>query len=164
MMVATRRFGPIEQVDVPEQHLYEFYPGLGGFEGHHNYALITDADSPVEWLQSTSDPSVVFALLEPFLFYQDYGFELPDADASALGLNRPEQAMVRCILTLRESADAISANLMAPVVLNPQARLGRQILLHDSGLPLRFPVLDTLASEDEAPVHAPATPAAEVAA
>src|SRR5438045_3598908 len=100
MLVATRRFGPVERIEIPEQQLYEFYPGLGGFEAHHNYALITDEDSPVEWLQSTSDPAVVFALLEPFLFYPEYGFELPDADASALGLSRPEQAIVRCILSL----------------------------------------------------------------
>lgn len=151
MQVATRRFGPVENVEVADDQLYEFYPGLGGFEAHHNFALISDPDSPVEWLQSTADASVVFALLEPFLFYPEYAFELTDGDASALGLHRPEQAIVRCILTLRESADAITANLMAPIVLNPQARLGRQILLHDSGLPLRFPVLESLSVEEEEP-------------
>lgn len=35
MLVQTRRYGPMETVDVPTVRLYEFYPGLGGFEGHH---------------------------------------------------------------------------------------------------------------------------------
>ena len=144
MLVQTGRFGPVEQVDVPAGQLYEFFPGLGGFEEHHTYALITDADSPVEWLQSTADPNVVFALLEPFLFQPDYAFEMADADAAALGIQRPEDAVVRTILTLRDSASEITANLLAPIVLNPRTRLGRQIVLQDGELPLRFPVLDGL--------------------
>lgn len=163
MLVQTGRFGPVEQVEVPAAQLYEFFPGLGGFEEHHTYAVITDEDSPVEWLQSTADPNVVFALLEPFVFQPDYAFEMADADAAALGLQRPEDAIVRSILTLRESATEITANLLAPIVLNPRTRLGRQIVLLDPDLPLRFPVLDGLhasheldatSSEDEAAAQA----------
>lgn len=153
MLVQTGRFGPVEQVEVPAAQLYEFFPGLGGFEEHHTYAVITDADSPVEWLQSTADPNVVFALLEPFVFQPEYAFEMADADAAALGLQRPEDAVVRSILTLRDSAAEITANLLAPIVLNPRTRLGRQIVLQDGELPLRFPVLDGLhaANQVEAP-------------
>jgi flagellar assembly factor FliW len=146
MLVQTRRFGPLEDIEVPASQLYEFFPGLGGFEDHHHYAVIADADSPVEWLQSTSDPNVVFALLEPFVFAPDYSFEMADADAAALGLQRPEDAVVRTILTLRDSAASITANLMAPIVLNPRTRLGRQIVLQETELSLRFPVLEGLHS------------------
>ncbi len=144
MQVKTRRFGPLETVEVPASQLYEFFPGLGGFEAHHQYALIADEESPVEWLQSTADPDVVFALLEPFIFAPDYSFEMTDADAAALALTRPSDAMVRTILTLRDSASAITANLMAPIVLNPSMHLGRQIVLQESELPMRFPVMEGL--------------------
>ena len=144
MQVQTRRFGPLETVEVPAAQVYEFYPGLGGFEDHHQYALIPDEDSPLEWLQSTADPDVVFALLEPFIFCPDYSFEMTDADAAALELTRPADAMIRSILTLRDSASSITANLMAPVVLNPSMRLGRQIVLQETEQPLRFPVMSGL--------------------
>lgn len=144
MLVQTRRYGPLETIDVPASQLYEFYPGLGGFQEHHSYAVLTEQDSPVEWLQATGDADVCFALLDPFLFQPDYTFEMADPDASALGLAQPEEAIVRVILTLRESASEITANLMAPVVLNPGMRLGRQLVLQDSDWPLRAPVLDTL--------------------
>jgi flagellar assembly factor FliW len=144
MQVQTRRFGPLETVEVPASQVYEFYPGLGGFEDHHQFALIPDQDSPLEWLQSTADPDVVFALLEPFIFCPDYSFEMTDADAAALGLTRPADALVRVILTLRDSASAITANLMAPVVLNPSMRLGRQMVLQETEQSLRFPVLSGL--------------------
>jgi flagellar assembly factor FliW len=144
MQVKTRRFGPLETVDVPEAQLYQFFPGLGGFEAHHEYALITEQDSPVEWLQSLSDPDVVFAVLEPFIFNPDYSFEMTDADAAGLGLTRPSDALVRAILTLRDSASQITANLMAPIILNPSLNLGRQIVLQDAELSLRFAVMDGL--------------------
>jgi flagellar assembly factor FliW len=144
MQVNTRRFGPMETLEVPDAQLYQFFPGLGGFEAHHEYGLITEQDSPVEWLQSLSDPDVVFAVLEPFVFNPDYSFEMTDADAAGLGLTRPADALVRAILTLRDSASAITANLMAPVILNPALRLGRQVVLQDAELSIRFPVMDGL--------------------
>ena len=144
MLVQTRRYGPLEEVEVPAAKLYEFFPGLGGFEAHYRYAVIAESDSPVEWLQSTADPDVAFALLDPFLFCPDYSFEMADADVAALGIMAPEQALVRVILTLRDSAAGITANLMAPVILNPQTQLGRQLVLQDLELPLRFPVLEAV--------------------
>ncbi len=118
----------------------------------------------MEWLQSTADPDVVFAMLDPFLFEPGYTFEMADPDAAALGLRSPEEAIIRVILTLRESAAAITANLMAPVVLNPLTRLGRQVVLQDSDLPLRFPVLDGLqAHQAEVPAAASADLPADTA-
>jgi flagellar assembly factor FliW len=87
---------------------------------------------------------VVFALLEPFIFNPEYAFEMTDADAAGLGLTRPTDALVRAILTLRDSASAITANLMAPIILNPALRLGRQVVLQDADLALRFAVMDGL--------------------
>ena len=69
---------------------------------------------------------------------------MADADAAALGLGRPEDAIVRAMLTLRDSAAEITANLIAPVILNPHTRLGRQIVLQESDWPLRAPVLESL--------------------
>lgn len=144
MIVMTHRFGVEEQVEVPDEQLYDFRRGLGAFEGLHRYALIVDPDSPVEWLQSLDDEHVVFALLEPFVFQPGFEFELPDADALALRLDRPEDAMVRSILAMREDPEEITANLLAPLVLNPAAGLGGQVLLQDSDWPLRVPVFEAL--------------------
>lgn len=144
MEVKTSRFGSDETVEVSEERIFEFYPGLGGFEHHHRYALITEPDSPLEWLQSVEEAAVGFALMEPFLFYPDYGFELLDGDAEALGLDAPEDALVRCLLTVREEAAETTANLLAPIIINERTRLGRQIVLQDSTFPLRYPVFEAL--------------------
>ncbi len=144
MQVMTNRFDVEETVEVAENQIYEFALGLAGFEDHHRFALISEEDSPIEWLQSLDDAQVSFSLLEPFLFYPEYGFELSDADAQALGLRGPEEALVRCVLTVRETPEETTANLMAPIVLNQRGCVGRQVLLQGTDMPLRYPVFEVL--------------------
>ena len=144
MLVTTSRYGADETVEVADDQLFEFSPGLSSFEDHHRYALLTDERSPIEWLQSLDSPAVVFPFLEPFLFYPEYGFELPDSDAEALGLRGPEEALVRCLLAVREAAQETTANLLAPIIFNRRTRCGRQVVLQGTNLPLRFPVFEVL--------------------
>lgn len=142
--VRTTRYGHEETVSVPEEAVYDVGPGILGFDGLRRYALLPEKDSPLEWVQAMDDPDIAFAVLDPFLFYPGYSFELADAEVEALGLARPEDARVRVILTLHESAEGITANLLAPLVLNPRMRRARQVVLQESELPLRFPVLESL--------------------
>ena len=145
MQVKTRLLGNDETIEVSEEQVFAFDPPMGGFEEHRRFALITDEESPVEWLQSLDDPEVAFALLEPFLFEPDYAFELPDGDAEGLGMLDPEDGFVRCILTLRDDPDAITANMVAPLVFGRRSHLVRQLVLQDSGQPLRRPILSSIA-------------------
>lgn len=145
MQVVTKLLGVEETIEVSEDQLFAFDPPLGGFEENRRFVLIVDEESPVEWLQSVDDPDVAFALLEPFLFEPDYAFELADGDAKDLGMESPEDAVVRCILTLRDDPDEITANMVAPLVLCLRSHLVRQIVLQDSGQPLRRPILTGIA-------------------
>jgi len=151
MQVRTNLMGVEEVMEISEQQIFAFEPGLGGFESLRRYALIGESDSPVEWLQSLDDPDVSFALLEPFLFRPDYVFELPDRDAEALGMQEPGDALVRCILTLSEQAEKITANLLAPLVLCRRTHLARQVILQDADLDLRAPVFTGAATFEESP-------------
>jgi flagellar assembly factor FliW len=147
MKVKTTIHGRRETLEVSTEQVYAFDPPLGGFAGLRRYALIPEEGSPVEWLQSLEDPDVAFAVLEPFLFLADYAFELPEADTEALGLSSPDEALVRCVLTLREDPAEITANLLAPIVLSRRTHMGRQLILQDSGLPIRYPILDAVDAE-----------------
>jgi flagellar assembly factor FliW len=144
MLVATRRVGVVERIDVPENRIFEFYPGLGGFEDHHRFALIIEPDSPVEWLQSMSNQDVCFPLVAPESIVTDYTFELPDPDATALGASSADDLIVRIVLTVREPVEETTANLLAPLVLNTATRLGRQLVLQDSDYPIRAAVFVSL--------------------
>jgi flagellar assembly factor FliW len=140
MLVRTNFLGVEETIEVSEEQIFAFEPGIGGFESLRRYALIPESDSPVEWLQSLDDPEVAFALLEPFTFRADYAFELSDADAEALGMHEPGDALVRCVLTLHEDPTKITANMLAPMVLCRRTHMARQIIAQDVDYDLRYPL------------------------
>lgn len=144
MKVLTTMNGVEETVEIAPESIFAMEPALGGFPDLRRYVLITEADSPVEWLQSLDDAGTVFALIEPFLFMQGYAFELSEGDVAALGVQAPEDVLVRCIVTLREDPSGITANLLAPVVFCRRTHLARQIILQDSELPIRFPLFQAV--------------------
>jgi flagellar assembly factor FliW len=144
MQVTTYRYGNEEVVEVDDAQVFEFRPGLTGFEQYQRYARLQDGDSPIEWLQSLDHAGVCFTMMEPFLFYPNYGFELSDFDCHDLGLKEPQDALVRCLLTLHDAAEETTANLMAPIVLSRSGGRGRQIVLQESHLPLRFFVFEAM--------------------
>jgi flagellar assembly factor FliW len=148
MLVRTNFLGVEETMEVSEEQIFAFEPGLGGFEGLRRYALIPEHDSPIEWLQSLEDPDVAFALLEPFALRADYAFELSDADTDALGMHEPSDALVRCVLTLHEDPTKITANMLAPLVLCRRTHLARQVIVQNSDYPLRLPVFAMLAEQE----------------
>jgi flagellar assembly factor FliW len=140
MRVKTTLLGIEETIEVSEEQIYAFEPGLGGFESLRRYALIPEVDSPVDWLVSLEDPDVCFALIEPFSFEPAYAFELTDSDAEALGMREAGDALVRCILTLNEDPQKITANLLAPLVLCRRTHMARQVIVQDERYGLRAPV------------------------
>lgn len=156
MRVKTTLLGAEETVEVSEEQIFAFEPGIGGFESLRRFALVREDDTALEWLVSLDDPNVSFAVLEPFLFQPDYAFELGDRDVEALGLHEAGDAMVRCLLTLDEDPEQITANLLAPLVFSRRTHLARQIILSESAYSLRTQVLQAGMLDDEQPLRASA--------
>ncbi len=52
-------------------------------------------------------------------------------------MTEPADALVRCILTLSEEAEKITANPLAPLVLCRRTHLARQVILQDPELEIR---------------------------
>lgn len=127
MIIETLSWGNLE---VNEEQLYHFSKGIPGFDEQTDFALINMEDTPFWYLQSLKDKELSFLLSDPFIFYPNYEFELPDNEAEGLGLD--PQVVIRCIITLKEQAQQSTINLLAPIVLNPERNSGKQIVLHSS--------------------------------
>ena len=67
-----------------------------------------------------------------------------------VGLRAPEDALIRCVLTLHDDPEATTANLVAPIVLNRRTRKGRQVILQGTSLSMRYPVFESLSLAAEA--------------
>lgn len=117
-------------LEVNDEDIYQFHKGLPGFEEETQFVLVPWEDTPFVYLQSTCQPGLAFILVSPFTFVPDYSFELGEVDKEELEI--VEQVLVYSMVTIHSQANKSTMNLLAPVVLNPEKRLGKQVVLHQS--------------------------------
>ena len=127
MLIQSTRFG---EINVSEETIFKFLHGLPGFPEEKEFALLPyQPDSPFNFMQSLQDPDLAFMVVEPFLFFREYTFELEDQAAAELGISEQNPPQIFTIVTIPESVEAMTANLLAPVVINNRDRTALQIVL-----------------------------------
>jgi len=127
MKIDTKRFGELE---INNEDIITFPEGILGFDNINRFIVLGfEEQAPFKWLQSIDDAEVAFVIVEPFLFFPDYEFEISDEDKKLLEINNLEDILVYIILVIREKASESTANLMAPLILNQTKRKAKQIII-----------------------------------
>lgn len=129
--VNTVRFGDIE---VDESKVVHFPQGIPAFEEEHEFLIIPyDETSPYVFLQSLTTPDLAFLMTIPFVFFPDYEFEIDDDSLSKLGIREQEELLIYVLLSLPGGmVEKMTANLMAPVIINTTNMRARQVVLDKS--------------------------------
>ena len=131
MKIMTSRFGEIE---VAEDAVIHFAAGIPAFEEAHEFLIIPYGDdSPYSFLQSVKTPDLAFLMTMPHTFFPDYEVTIDDDVEHELALTSPDDVLIYTVLTLsgKEIRD-LTANLIAPIVINARTRKGKQIVLDRS--------------------------------
>jgi len=129
-----------------EEEVIQFDEGILGFPDSRQYILIPhEADSPFAWLQSVDEENLAFLLVNPVVVKSDYVVQLPEKAADDLKLTDASEGVVFAIVVVPEDPHMMRMNLRAPVIINVHERLGQQVVLEDTSLDLRYPIL----SEEE---------------
>ncbi|MGY1685812.1 flagellar assembly protein FliW [Geodermatophilus sp. SYSU D00867] len=115
---------------------------LPGFPDFRDYVLVTaDGDGLLFWLQSLDADGPRFLTIPPARYFPDYAPVLPAQVLADLDLADPADASLFCLVTVpAEGPAAATANLRAPVVLNPANWRATQVVLPDSRHPIRRPL------------------------
>src|SRR3954449_1265406 len=97
-----------------------FPAGLPGFPHAHVFHLAPwgGEGTPFSLMTSVDDPDVGFVVVEPWVFYPGYEFELDKGTADRLALAEPGDSIVLCVGTLGELAEEATVNLLGPIVVN----------------------------------------------
>ena len=137
MKVNTLRFGTL---DVSEDQLFEFPMGILGFSNLKSFFIIEREETrPFKWLQSVDDPSTAFVIGDPLLFIPSYQAEVRRVDIPHLDPIVDEKDLVlSVIMTITPDPQNISANLLAPIIINLANRRGMQYILNDKRYPVRY--------------------------
>ncbi|MDR7866331.1 MAG: flagellar assembly protein FliW [Sporomusaceae bacterium] len=135
MVIESTRFGSLE---VDDQDIIRFPQGLPGFDDEKAFAFLPyGPDSPFAFLQSVAEPALTFFVVEPFPFFTDYEFELSDDLAKEIGMTAAAPFQVFCIVTVPDNLEEMTANLLAPLVVNWKERRAVQTVLDNKGYTTR---------------------------
>jgi flagellar assembly factor FliW len=140
VQIETSRFGTLT---VDEQEVLSFPEGMIGFPGLTRFIMLRHKEgSPFLWLQSLEEGDLAFVLMDPLLLIPDYVLNIPPEDRTLLAIESSGNGVQAwAVVTIgRQEPPEITANLLAPLVVNPGARLGKQIVLLDSPYAIRHPV------------------------
>jgi flagellar assembly factor FliW len=139
MIVETSRLG---QLEVPETEFIRFEQGLPGFENLKQFALLDlEEGLPYKWLQSVEIAEIALLLVNPFLFYPEYEWNLPDSVQEELRLSDSSQVEVWSVITLSSELKDSSINLLAPILLNRVERIAKQHILHEYPYQTKHPLI-----------------------
>jgi flagellar assembly factor FliW len=124
MQIRTTRFGSVE---IEPSDILTFPTGLVGLEDCHRWVLLADAfNDALGWLQSLTRPEIAVAVVSPRRFVADYHFRVYRSALAPLELARSQDAQV--LVIVGKNDHSITLNLQAPVIINLERRLGRQVV------------------------------------
>mgnify|MGYP003571443991 CR=1 FL=1 len=127
----TTRFGEIE---IEEEKIVTFENGIPAFAEETEFVILPyDEESPYYFMQSLKTPELAFILTIPFLFFPDYQIEIDDASVKELDIKNQDSVTLYTIVTIPNgSLRYMTANLLAPVVLNTENMKAKQIIMEKS--------------------------------
>jgi flagellar assembly factor FliW len=116
-----------------------FPNGLPGFEACRSFVLMqNDALGPLQLLKATEGPAASFLVIDPRRVLPEYRCDLSQADRHRLGVGANNvETLLWLVLVTIELDGTITANLRAPVVINPENMVGHQVVPHDCVYPIR---------------------------
>jgi flagellar assembly factor FliW len=128
-----------------------FPSGLIGLEEWKQFAFVSHpAGGELCLLQSLDDERVSFILVPPWYIMPDYKVTVSEADARLLGYaaggtvitSAKDELVVFCVVSIQEEPFSVTVNLLGPLVVNRESRVGLQVILTDSNFSARYQILD----------------------
>ncbi len=87
-------------------------------------------ERPFAWMQSVSDPDLVFAVVDAYAWVKDFMLEVDDAELEEMGSMDPMDYAVYFILRIQnqDSHTTLKAKPDAPVLVNIRNRKAKQVI------------------------------------
>lgn len=137
MLIDTSRFGSVR---IEPDDILLFPGGLFAFSHLRHWVLLADAENEaVGWLHCVSDPHVAMAVVSPRKFAPHYQVRVPRSQVATLELTAATPAFVLTIVS--RTTKELTINLRAPLIINLERRLGRQVITSDEQS-LQYPIAD----------------------
>lgn len=121
------------------QRIY-FPDGIPGLEDWKDYVLLPYEDSVFFILQSIEEAEIAFLVVNIFDIQKDYEYTIPKHVIARLELQNAEDVLSLGIITPKEEFANSTINLYAPLIINLEKNLGKQIFLEQSNYAVKTPL------------------------
>ena len=133
MNLETSRFGTLE---VDPGRILLLPDGLVGMPSDRHWVLLRESSTEaVGWLQSLTDPELALPVVAPQRFVLNYRLRIHRREVASLPWSPRDQVMVLAIVS--KTSGLLTLNLRAPVMVNLDRLLGRQVVSCDEQ-PLQY--------------------------
>lgn len=126
MKINTKYFGTVE---IDDRDIVCFEHGIPGFPDERGFVFLPIEDTVFHIMQSTQTPSLALTTSSPFTFFKQYEIDIPDLALEQLQIQNENEVMVLVTLQIQTPFSKSTANLVAPIVINTEKRLGKQVIL-----------------------------------
>ncbi len=136
MIIETTRFG---ELDIGKDSVIHFPDGIAPFGKDLDFSLVVPSeDGDTVWLQSLQYPQLSFWTGFALRLFEKRDFALDTQLLSSIGINNCEGLCILVILT--KLVDGVTANLLAPILVNMNENIGKQVVLPGKMELIRVPI------------------------
>ena len=147
MKLQTKYFGEIDYEPTDPIH---FPVGLFGFEHEHDFLLLPFEGSHGNMLcmQSVPTDQLAFVLLDPFSLKPDYAPVLTAEELKDFGVEERGALCYYVLCAIKSPVSDSTVNLRCPIVIHPETRMARQVILESDDYEMRHPLSEFGPSEE----------------
>lgn len=148
--INSKRFGEME---FSEDSVIKIIEGLIGLDGYENFVIIRYQDNgPFHWLQCVDNPDLALVMINPLMVKPDYDPNIPLSVSKDLDIQTADEVSIFVIVTIPAGKPQdMTANLLAPLIINVRSRLAKQLILDDRLYSHRFRVMADKEKQTEPP-------------
>jgi flagellar assembly factor FliW len=122
-----------------DAQVIDFPAGIPGFETCRRFVLvISDELKPLAYLRALDPPEASFLTVDPVLIEPAYDLTLREFERARLGATVDDKLVWLSLVTILNGT--ATANLRAPVVINPRRMIGCQFIRDDRDYAVDFPL------------------------
>lgn len=122
--------------------IIHFEEGLIGFSECKDFVLMESENlAPFRLLQSVDFPEVGFLVLEPTELFPNYYQQIPARDWESVGVSGKTKPLGLVIVVIGPTPQTSTGNFQAPLIVNYDRMIGKQVILTDACYSVRHPLV-----------------------
>ncbi|MCL2198992.1 MAG: flagellar assembly protein FliW [Defluviitaleaceae bacterium] len=140
---ATKHFG---EITYDPERIITFNEGIPGFPESTRYLFMSENkdEDMFFYLQSLDDGDVAFTLMDVYKVLPDYDPKVEQEEIDELGPLSDSPLLIYNIVVIPDYVRHMRVNLRAPVVMNLNTGLGKQMICTNEDYPIRFMIFEEL--------------------